>query len=326
MNPLSAPLAPLQILNELAALSAQGAALFGVAPRREQLRAMLAAQMEVAFSQRNSMIEQLDLVLECLVDTTRGVVFVGPLREFIPLYYAYLLVRVGHIAPFRELSDSDLDFLVAQAALGAAEARTFSGKLDPSTQISVDKFAEWFRPAPHAAGASGLFSFCEAMEIVNEIWSCWNSELQRALPGVSWTGRTIHGFISGAEAKAFLANSQPGTFLVRFGSTGGLTVDVKNSAGRLDKKNISAAQLRERSLQRWLHEMDGADALTILHVPGVNPPTILKPDAFPQHADKTGYVQADAATFGEDEELAAAAAAAAGAPTFSITSGYENVD
>lgn len=226
------------------------------------------------------------------------------------------------MSPFRELSESDVDFLVAQAALGAAEARTFSGKLDPATPISVDKFAEWFRPTPHAPA---LFSFCEAMEIINEIWSCWNSESQRALPGVSWTGRTIHGFISGAEAKAFLANSVSGTFLVRFGSTGGLTVDVKNAAGRLDKKNISAAQLRERSLQRWLHEMDGADALTILHVPGVNPPTILKPDAFPQHADKTGYIEAEAATFGEDGELPAVAAVAA-VPTFSITSGYENIE
>jgi hypothetical protein len=235
-----------------------------------------------------------------------------------------LLVRIGRVPPFRQLSESEVDFLVAQAALGAAEARTFSGKLEPGTLIPLSKFEEWFRPC---GGGAALFSFCEAMEIINEIWSCWNSELQTALPGVSWNGRTIHGFISGSEAKAFLANSKAGTFLVRFGSTGGLTVDVKTAGGRLEKKNISIVQLRERSLQRWLHEMDGADALTILHVPGVSAPTILKPDAFPQQADKTGYIEADAATFGAADDEVPVVAAVPAQPTFSITtSGYENIE
>jgi hypothetical protein len=318
-------LEPLQILSELTALSMQPSSAFGVAERRHVLRTQLFEQMMIAFSARNSMIEQLELVLHCLFDSRVNAIQVGPLREFIPVYYEYLLIRVGHVPPFRQFADSELDFLVAQAALGAAEARTFSGKLDPATPILLSKFEEWFRPAPHAQ--HGLFSFCEALEIINEIWSCWNSELQRSIPGVSWNGRTIHGFISGAEAKAFLADAQPGTFLVRFGSTGGLTVDVKSASGRLDKKNITVAQLRERSLQRWLHEMDGADALTFLHVPGVRPPVIHKADCFPQLADKTGYIEPEGATFGEDAATAATTTGAASTvPQFSFSSGYENVE
>jgi len=224
---------------------------------------------------------------------------------------------VGRVPPFRQFEENELDFLAAQAALGAAEARTFSGKLDANTAISMAKFEEWFRPSQ----ALQVFSFCEAMEIINEIWSCWNSELQRHLPGVDWNGRSIHGFISGAEARAFLASSQSGTFLVRFGSTGGLTVDVKSTTGRLEKKNITVNQLRERSLQRWLHEMDGADALKFLHVPHrvghAPPPVVHKSDCFPQNADRTGYVEPEGATFGVDDVVPV--------PTFTITSGYENV-
>ena len=47
-------------------------------------------------------------------------------------------------------------------------------------------------------------------------------------------------FYFGVQIKIFKA----GTFLIRFGSTGGLTVDLTTPAGRLEKKNVSVVQVR----------------------------------------------------------------------------------
>eukprot|EP01108_Squamamoeba_japonica_P007329 TRINITY_DN6132_c0_g1_i1.p1 TRINITY_DN6132_c0_g1~~TRINITY_DN6132_c0_g1_i1.p1 ORF type:complete len:330 (-),score=42.20 TRINITY_DN6132_c0_g1_i1:45-992(-) len=310
---------PLQILTELTQLTVQEAngvdTATNIAARRSILRDQLGAIVVREFAQAGSLIDQLPLVKESLFNPTVQAIHAGPLREFLPVYYHYLLERVGHLPPFRELQSHELDFLVAQAALPANEARSFSGAVSPETLITVVKFESWFLPARADAHA---FSFCEALSIINEIWPFWNSELQRSLPGVLWNGRTIHGFISGTEAKAFLHSASPGTFLIRFGSSGGLTVDVKNSGGRLEKKNISVVQLNDRSLHRWLHEMDGAEMLQRLHVPGGV--ALSKADAFPHEADQSGYVQPDEATFGEQD------AGSLQDASFSLTSGYENID
>jgi hypothetical protein len=75
-------LEPVQILSELAVLSQQPADAFGVAARVRTLKTQLAAQMEIAFGSRNSMVEQLELVLHCLFDARVDGILVGPLREF----------------------------------------------------------------------------------------------------------------------------------------------------------------------------------------------------------------------------------------------------
>ena len=67
------------------------------------------------FAQAGSLIDQLPLVKESLFNPTVQAIHAGPLREFLPVYYHYLLERVGHLPPFRELQSHELDFLVAQA-------------------------------------------------------------------------------------------------------------------------------------------------------------------------------------------------------------------
>jgi len=256
-----------------------------------------------------SMPEDFNVVARMVCDRTSGSVAVGILKEFIPIYYHYLMARrLGHQPPFRTFEAHEYDFLLAQFALPADEARTFSGSLPLTLMVSFEKFKDWWVPSDNK------FSFCEALEIIELIWANWNSDIQQPQPG-AWNFRTVHGFISGTMAKALLSDSRVGTFLVRFGSAGGVTVDLKNAQGRMEKKNVSVAQLRERPLQRWLHEMDGAAALMYVH--NALNLEVAKSVAFPHAADRSGYEMPLQATFGDESRKPATAAAGAG--------GYENV-